>query len=316
LGAELFDRDDFREAAGLTWEDPEWVLYRLKKNCNLPIFHSSNGKSSVQESRSFQSGGFYISRSEHGHAIVSANPVGMAGCGNHKHNDVLSFDLFTKGRPIIIDPGSYVYTADFEARNKFRSTAYHNTVQVEGLEINQIDPEELFRMKEQAYPKVLLWKSSGAYDLFEGLHHGFSEQGIIHRRRIYFDKGSPVWIIRDWLEFTRISPTAHTFLLRYHLSDSKVKEAPDFPVPSGVLGCLEQMGDPPPVLNSPPLVLSLGSGKNAVHLALLDPEGATMRMEEGWLAPRYAVRRRAPIAVFTKQGTCPVEFLTAIWAEP
>lgn len=46
----------------------------------------------------------------------------------HFHEDVASITLSYKGIPIVIDPGTYVYTASSYWRNYFRSIAQHNTL--------------------------------------------------------------------------------------------------------------------------------------------------------------------------------------------
>jgi uncharacterized heparinase superfamily protein len=93
------------------------------------------------ESKAFPQGGFYIMR--HG--------------DGHKHNSRLSFELFAGDKSFIIDPGSYIYTADREMRNLFRSTRYHNTVVVDGKEQNRFNEDELFRMKQDAAVKMNRW---------------------------------------------------------------------------------------------------------------------------------------------------------------
>ena len=87
--------------------------------------------------------------------------MGTNGFGNHKHNDLLSFEFHDRGRPLIVDPGSFVYTSNPDARNRFRSTRAHNTVVVDGEEQNEFKAEWLFRMFEKAKPEHLQFESSG-----------------------------------------------------------------------------------------------------------------------------------------------------------
>ena len=54
------------------------------------------------------------------HAYTDRQPSG------HFHNDMASVTLAYKGIPILIDPGSYVYTASGWWRNRFRSAKMHN----------------------------------------------------------------------------------------------------------------------------------------------------------------------------------------------
>ena len=65
------------------------------------------------------------------------------GPGTHTHSDLFSFELFTYGKSFLVDPGSYVYTADADQRMLFRSTKMHNTVTVDGQSQNNINKEVL-----------------------------------------------------------------------------------------------------------------------------------------------------------------------------
>jgi Heparinase II/III-like protein len=72
---------------------------------------------------------FYVLKSGRTHAVVRCGDVGQNGNGGHAHNDLLSFEL-SHGLSLIVDSGTYAYTSDPDARNHFRATASHNTVEV------------------------------------------------------------------------------------------------------------------------------------------------------------------------------------------
>lgn len=68
------------------------------------------------------------------HAYNALQPSG------HFHNDVASITLAVNGIPVIVDPGSFVYTPSTIWRNYFRSVAVHNTsfvVDVEPVPLNK-----------------------------------------------------------------------------------------------------------------------------------------------------------------------------------
>lgn len=63
----------------------------------------------------------------------------------HLHNDALSITLAINGIPILVDPGSYVYTASTSWRNHFRSVHVHNTMFIDGQEPTPFD-DRLFAL--------------------------------------------------------------------------------------------------------------------------------------------------------------------------
>lgn len=122
----------------------------------------------------FLSGGNYILRSGSDYVFMDCGPLGLADRGGHGHNDCLSFEAALKGCSLIVDPGCYVYTADYQMRNQFRSTAVHNTPQVAEQEINRfIAPKNLWFMYCDAQPELMAWKDESEWTLFKGGHTGY-----------------------------------------------------------------------------------------------------------------------------------------------
>lgn len=122
----------------------------------------------------FPLGGNFILRFGDDYVFMDCGPLGLAGRGGHGHNDCLSFEAVLKGCSLIVDPGCYVYTADYRMRNQFRSTAVHNTPQVAGEEINRfIAPRNLWFMHCDAQPELSVWRDDGEWTLFQGGHTGY-----------------------------------------------------------------------------------------------------------------------------------------------
>jgi uncharacterized heparinase superfamily protein len=144
------------------------------------------------KSKAFTDSGWYVMRNNKDYCIISCGPNGQNGRGGHCHNDKLSFELCIDGEDIIVDPGTYVYTPLPEWRNKFRSTAYHNTVIIDGKEQNKILDTSLFEMENDAKNniKCIKWESKNEYDLFIGEYLKYTDSNIqiVHRRIINFDK--------------------------------------------------------------------------------------------------------------------------------
>jgi hypothetical protein len=130
------------------------------------------------ESSAYPDGGFFVLRDGGLYAIVHCGDVGRYGRGGHGHNDQLSFELATAEGPLVVDPGTYVYTPDPVERNRFRSTAYHATLRIGAGEQNDLGTADLFSMKDRSLAEALHWDATS----FEGRHHGFP--GATHTRRI------------------------------------------------------------------------------------------------------------------------------------
>ena len=85
---------------------------------------------SAGSGRSRCQSGYVILRSGQDQAVLDVGPVAPPHLPPHAHADVLSFVLWADGRLVVADPGAFSYGgAD---RLRFRGTAAHSTVQVDG----------------------------------------------------------------------------------------------------------------------------------------------------------------------------------------
>ncbi len=126
----------------------------------------------------FPESGFFVLREGDMYVIVRCGDVGRYGLGGHGHNDQLSFELMNGARPLVVDPGTFIYTPDPAARNLFRSTGFHSTLRIDGGEQNELRSDDLFAMADRAQAEALHWDGT----TFEGRHHGFPE--ATHTRRL------------------------------------------------------------------------------------------------------------------------------------
>lgn len=62
--------------------------------------------------------------------------------------------------------------ADPVERNRFRSTAFHSTVQLDGAEQNPISTRALFAMEGRRRAEALHWAAGPERAVFRGRHHG------------------------------------------------------------------------------------------------------------------------------------------------
>ena len=161
-------------------------------------------------SQAFPDAGTYIMRDGDLYLCFNASDAGINGRGSHGHNDALSIEVSAGGRAFIVDPGTYVYSADLHKRHAFRSTAYHSTVQIDGKEQNTIDVNMPFVIGNEAKPRVLEWKTSEDFDKVVGEHYAYAP--ITHRRTVTFNKRERSWLIED--EF--FGDGEHVYEVRFH----------------------------------------------------------------------------------------------------
>jgi len=282
MGAVLFDREDFAQAAGECCEEAVWLL----GGGGIEV---QSSKFKPPTSQSFPHGGLFIMRHDDLYLIISAMLNGKDGHGSHTHNDKLSFELYAHDKSFIVDPGNYVYTADYRWRNLFRSTAYHNTVVVDGEEQNRFDERNLFWIEHDAIPQVNHWVVEEEYDLFDGKHTGYERliEPVTHRRQIYLNKLGGFWIIRDLL--TGIGE--HVFELYFHFAPLEVTFDEKMPL----------------------AVRTRCSRGTDLAVIPLRTEGVSVDIKRGWVSYSYGTRAEAPIVRYTKTAEVPTEFITVLF---
>ncbi|OHE73957.1 MAG: hypothetical protein A2Y14_02550 [Verrucomicrobia bacterium GWF2_51_19] len=168
-------------------------------------------------SQLFRDAGVVILRKGGNHCFIDCGPVGLAGRGGHGHNDCLSLELVLNGTPLITDCGSYVYTKNYRERQAFRSTASHNTPQVDGEEINRwISPKHLWNLHNDAIPELLEFLANEHTAFFKGSHRAYDRLGdavkIIRQCTLDFDN------VCFTLSDSFSAKHAHTVTIPLHLA--------------------------------------------------------------------------------------------------
>lgn len=180
----------------------------------------------------FADAGLAVSKdaSKGAYLLVTNGIVGTKGFGNHKHNDLLSFEYHDMGVALIVDPGSYVYTSDFSLRNEFRATAAHNTVMIDGVQQNEFKADWLFRMFQKARPAHAVFAALPDGMIYEGSHDGYETQlpeGVRHVRRFEHNRVSGQLQIVDKLN----GVGSHKAVWHFHFADGILAEL-------GSTGCI------------------------------------------------------------------------------
>src|SRR6185295_15636401 len=206
---------EFRDSL-LKWpqlELPQEVLW-LTGESGVQVQNQLPSSTEAASSQAFPDAGSYVLRHEDLFLLFNANGAHKRRPASHQHNDVLSIEISACGRAFVVDPGTYVYTADLHERQLFRSTAYHSTVQIDDEEQQTIREESPFAHGGEAIARVLFWETTTERDRVVAEHSGYQRlaEPVTHRRAITFDKSNRWWLIED--EF--IGTGEHKIATRFH----------------------------------------------------------------------------------------------------
>lgn len=99
-------------------------IYTSAKNKREYFFRSSRAIESVEKFE-FPEFGVVVFKAENLFLSFRCGPLGQNGRAGHDHDDQLSIELELDGKPIMKDPGTYLYTALPQRRNEYRSVCAH-----------------------------------------------------------------------------------------------------------------------------------------------------------------------------------------------
>ena len=310
IGSFFFQKKQFKKGYDLAEEESFWPLTLLRiKEIGL----SQKSRELIAGdtlSKGYRESGFYFMRGNDSLMVISANPVGMRGKGNHKHNDIFSIDLFFHKTVFIVDPGSYVYTANLNERHLFRSTSYHSILQLNNYEQNEIDPSKPWRVEEFAKPVVLEWQVNKNYDLFIGEHYGYSRflPGLKVRRKILFDKINSIWWIQDILFDMPETKDKIDISVFFHLNDLPMRildRSSSIPV-SSHSGLEEFSFDNSSIMVEKSVEIMAADHSIIIHADRDNKQ--ELFVENGWISREYGVKIPAPVlrykSTYNGQNLC------------
>jgi hypothetical protein len=282
-GAVVLGRADYKYVAGELAEETLWLLGHEARQRFQDLKACPPGRAS----RAFADGGYYVLRDgwqrDSHYLFIDCGPHGMMNCG-HAHADALALEVAAGGRTLLVDPGTYTYTADAALRAAFRSSAFHNTLTVDGESSSA--PGTTFTWKRIARARPLHWLSHERFDFFAGSHDGYERltPPATHLRSTLFLKRD-YWILHD-----RVATSGtHRYDLHFHFvadADPVIETASD--------------GD---------AVRERPNDKPGLEIFARGNQG-TWRNEDGWVSSCYAERSRAPVLVFSLTGTGSQELVT------
>jgi hypothetical protein len=178
----LFNRPEWLRGSEHLYEQAAWWL-------GTQVLSARTAPPAPRVSRFFSDSGVAVMAAGDVHLVVKAGPFGE-GSGGHSHSDVLSLTARAGSREILIDPGTFTYVADPAERDRFRGSAAHNTVRVDGLD--QAVPGGPFRWNHKPSVTVRQWLTSPLRDYLDAT---CAYAGFTHRRRVVFVKPATVIVL-------------------------------------------------------------------------------------------------------------------------
>jgi hypothetical protein len=286
-GAAVFGRADYKFVADEPAEETLWLLGAE----GLAKLDQLMAREPARQSIGFEDSGYYVLRDswapEANYMFFDCGHHGADNCG-HAHADALSFELAVHGRTLLIDPGTYTYTASKEMRDSFRSSAAHNTLVVD--DESWSIPAGPFSWNTIGNCRISSWISKDRFDYVaanQDRPHGYSA-GLTHWREVLFLKDD-YWVIRD-----RIGSFGnHNIKLWFHF-DSSV--AP-------LRGKDQTIR-----------VISENGHSTGLQLATFAERGEWIR-ESGWVSHCYGVKDEGPVCVYSVHSNGPAELITFLVPE-
>ena len=163
-----------------------------------PLFFSRNLRKSKRpkiDVNHFDSFGISIIKTKKFHITMRHHAYHKKQPTGHFHNDFASITLNINGTPILVDPGSYVYTASEAWRNHFRSAQSHNTFFLQDHEPIMLG-NKLFELnipdKSQKSESI----KNNVYTL-KTTHNLYSKFYLKTKRAIFLDKTKNILTIED-----------------------------------------------------------------------------------------------------------------------
>jgi len=288
LGAVFFREPKFKVKEFGFCEESLWVFG--KDGYGAWALMEENNIENIR-SRDFYDGGWHVFRDNGNYCLISCGSNGQNGNGGHCHNDKLSFELAVGGRDLVIDTGTFIYTGVPELRDEFRSTAFHNTIKVDGEEQNRFIRNNLFSLKNDAKIKIIKRDEIAGFDILVAEHYGYRrlKEPVTHRRIFVFNRESGYLAIKDIM--TGIG--CHVFDFYLHPFAPYLEK--DFIDP----------------------LIARAKNPNGVNFAVIPLEivGLKLDLVDGWISSCYGKKDLVPVVKYSKTARAPVVFATLIVPE-
>ncbi len=203
VGAVLFNRPDFKVCAHRFSEPAFWLLGPgAQRHYEALEAHDVTPRI---RSRACAESGYYLLQSgsrEDGDllsVLFDCGELGFGAIAAHGHADALSITLRSRGREMLVDPGTYDYFTYPAWRDYFRSTRAHNTITVDDRDQSEmLGP---FLWGHRASTRRITWQPVDTGGSVSAEHDGYARfpANVIHRRTVTLDGARRRLVVQDEL---------------------------------------------------------------------------------------------------------------------
>ena len=213
-GAILFHRPAMRAKGGVFDDKTRWLLGDDAEG----DFTRVDASKAFPVRRAFPEGGYFIlgegfETPREIRIVADTGPLGYLAIAAHGHADALAFTLSVAGKPILVDPGTFSYSA-MPWRRYFRSTAAHNTVVIDDRDQSEFGGS--FLWLEHANAVVDAFRAAGDEQTLTAHHDGYRRlpDPVRHRRTWRYTAGVATLGITDELTCSR----THSVAIYWHFA--------------------------------------------------------------------------------------------------
>ncbi len=154
----------------------------------------------VTESTRLGDAGIIVSRSKEG--MFSLLQCGSFGYGDspHSHADMLHLDISVGDDNFLVDPGTCVYTADLDKRNRYRSAAVHNGPTIARLSLE--NPRDPFGWLQKPDCRVKAYHKTERSEFYEATYRVSMDRHVVTFSRSVLFLHDMFWIVCDAIAAT------------------------------------------------------------------------------------------------------------------
>ncbi len=206
--------------------------------------------------------------------VLDAGETACREQPGHAHADTLSFELSCGPDRIVVDAGTFGYEASSE-RTYARSTAAHNTVEVDGLDQSEV--WGAFRLGRRARPLDVRGSEPGHVPYLEAAHDGYAHLPgrPVHRRRVEY-VGGGTWRVEDRILGVGL-----------HEACGRLRLEPSLEVRASGDGSIRATG-------------------TETECEIRGEDSVALRIERGWYFPRWGVKRECAVVRMDARGRLPL----------